>query len=181
MSQAKAQLVGGVGISTAYHLTIYDGSTNYGGSTISGILTATTSVVGSAVTSNSSGINVTGIITSSTVIVGSAVTINSSGIVVTGLVTATDYNSSSDINLKENIETVQNAVDIVNDLRGVKFEWKSDGRASYGVIAQELESVLPELVSDTDPKTVNYNGIISVLIEAIKELNLKIDNIERNK
>ena len=112
------------------------------------------------------------------IVVGSAVTANSSGIVVTGVTTATDFNSTSDERLKENITTVENAVEVNNQLRGVRFEWKRDGRPSYGVIAQELEQVLPELVSDTDPKTVNYNGIIGVLIEAVKELSARVDELE---
>ena len=98
--------------------------------------------------------------------------------IVTGVVTCTDINSTSDINLKENITTVDNALSIVNDLRGVRFEWKEDHRPSYGVIAQELEQVLPELVTDTDPKTVNYNGIIGVLIEAVKELSSEVEELK---
>lgn len=95
-----------------------------------------------------------------------------------GIVTATDFNSTSDEILKENITTVENAVHLNNQLRGVRFEWKKDSKPSYGVIAQELEQVLPELVSDTDPKTVNYNGIIGVLIEAVKELSARVDELE---
>jgi len=114
------------------------------------------------------------------VVVGSAVTLSSSGIQVTGIVTATDFNSTSDINLKENIHTVQNALDVVNNLRGVSFNWKESGRSSYGVIAQELEEVLPELVHGDNPKTVNYNGIIGVLIEAIKELKKEIEELKNS-
>ncbi len=99
--------------------------------------------------------------------------------IVTGVVTCTDINSTSDINLKENITTVDNALDITNQLRGVRFEWKKDHRPSYGVIAQELEQILPELVTDTDPKTVNYNGIIGVLIEAVKELSTEIEDLKK--
>ena len=98
---------------------------------------------------------------------------------VTGVITCTDINSTSDINLKENITTVDNALSIVNDLRGVRFEWKKDHKPSYGVIAQELEQVLPELVTDTDPKTVNYNGIIGVLIEAVKELSAEVEDLKK--
>ena len=84
-----------------------------------------------------------------------------------------NLNSASDINLKENIRVVENALDIVNQLEGVRFDWKSTGHSSIGVIALELEKVLPELVTVTDEgtKTVNYNGIIGVLIQAIKELS----------
>jgi len=58
---------------------------------------------------------------------------------------------------------------------------EKDGRPSYGVIAQELEQILPELVTDTDPKTVNYNGIIGVLIEAVKELSAEIQELKKDK
>lgn len=93
----------------------------------------------------------------------------------TGEATATNFNSTSDANLKTNVHTVENALDVVERLRGVSFDWKESGKSSYGVIAQELEEVLPELVNGTDPKSVNYNGIIGVLIEAIKELSSKVN------
>jgi hypothetical protein len=63
----------------------------------------------------------------------------------------------------------------------VKFQWKEDDRVSYGVIAQELQQVLPELVSAGDIKTVNYNGIIGVLIEAVKELKAEIEDLKNTK
>jgi hypothetical protein len=73
---------------------------------------------------------------------------------------------------------VDGALDKVNRLRGVSFDWKESGKSSYGVIAQELEVVLPELVHGDDPKRVNYNGIIGVLIESIKELSARVDELE---
>ena len=100
------------------------------------------------------------------------------GLNVSGVATATDFNSTSDVNLKENITTVDNSLDLTNQLRGVRFEWKKDGKPSYGVIAQELEAVLPELVSQGDPKTVNYNGIIGVLIEAVKKLSAEVEQLK---
>ena len=99
----------------------------------------------------------------------------------TGIVTAANFDNVSDRNLKTNIQTVDNALDIVGDLRGVSFDWKSNGNPSYGVIAQELEQVLPELVSDGDPKAVSYNGIIGVLIEAVKELKEEVEELKRSK
>jgi hypothetical protein len=98
-----------------------------------------------------------------------------------GVVTATDFNSTSDQSLKTNINTIDNALDIVNDLRGVSFDWKETGKSSYGVIAQELEQVLPALVSNTEIKTVNYNGIIGVLIEAVKELSEEVERLKNDK
>jgi hypothetical protein len=122
---------------------------------------------------NSSGINVTGIITSTSVFTGNVVS--------SGIVTAQDFDSLSDINYKTNVETVENALEIVDSLRGVSFDWKESGTGSYGVIAQELQEVLPELVHGDNPKTVNYNGIIGVLIEAIKELKAEVEELKKTK
>ena len=122
---------------------------------------------------NPSGINVTGIVTSTSVSTGNVVS--------SGIVTAQDFNSLSDINYKTNVETVENALAIVSSLRGVSFDWKESGTGSYGVIAQELQEVLPELVHGDNPKTVNYNGIIGVLIEAIKELKAEVEELKNTK
>jgi hypothetical protein len=122
---------------------------------------------------NPSGINVTGIVTSTSVFTGNVVS--------SGIVTAQDFDSLSDINYKTNVETVENALVIVGSLRGVSFDWKESGTGSYGVIAQELQEVLPELVHGDNPKTVNYNGIIGVLIEAIKELKAEVEELKKTK
>jgi len=108
-------------------------------------------------------------------------TINAPQLVVSGVATAQDFNSLSDIKYKENINTVNDALLKVDQLRGVSFDWKKTGSPSYGVIAQELEQVLPELVHGSDPRTVNYNGIIGVLIEAIKELKKEVDELKNHK
>ena len=92
--------------------------------------------------------------------------------------TASNFHVSSDVSLKENVTTVNNALDLTSQLRGVRFDWKESGSGDYGVIAQELEEVLPELVSQGDPKSVNYNGIIGVLIEAVKELSERVKTLE---
>ena len=96
----------------------------------------------------------------------------------TGALSATDFNSTSDINLKENIKTVDNALETISALRGVSFDWKETGKGSYGVIAQELQEILPNLVNDGEVKSVNYNGIIGVLIEAIKELKKEVEELK---
>jgi hypothetical protein len=96
-----------------------------------------------------------------------------------GIVTATDLNSTSDIKLKTNIRDIKNPLNKILQIRGVNFEWKEDNRQSLGVIAQEIEEVLPELVSDGEIKTVNYNGLIGVLIEAIKDQQKQIDELKK--
>jgi hypothetical protein len=120
---------------------------------------------------------VTGILTIGT----GTLTIDSSGNIYTsGIITAFDFDTLSDFNYKTNILPIENSLDIVSEMRGVKFNWKESNRPSYGVIAQELQEVLPELVHGDDPKTVNYNGIIGVLIEAIKELKDEIDMLKKD-
>jgi len=92
-----------------------------------------------------------------------------------GIVSAGDFNTTSDINLKTNIQQFDESLSKVIQIRGVTFDWKESNRSSAGVIAQEVEKVLPELVSGGDNKTVNYNGITGALIEAIKELKAEND------
>ena len=96
---------------------------------------------------------------------------------VSGIVTATDFDSRSDRNLKTNIEIIPNPIEKVLQISGVNFNWKETGKASMGVIAQEVEKVLPELVSNADPKTVNYNGLIGLLIECVKDQQRQIDEL----
>ena len=100
----------------------------------------------------------------------------------TGQLTAVALISSSDRNLKENITTIDNAMEIIQQLRGVGFSWKENGKKSYGVIAQELETILPELVG-TDGnnfKSVSYLPLIGFLIEAIKQQQVEISNIKQD-
>jgi len=98
-----------------------------------------------------------------------------------GRLSATFLNSLSDEKLKKDISTIDNAVDKVMQLRGVDYTWKQSEEKSKGVIAQELQKVLPELVSESDNRlSVNYNGIIGVLIEAIKEQQKQIDELKGN-
>jgi hypothetical protein len=91
-----------------------------------------------------------------------------------------NLNSGSDERLKKNIETIENALGTIQNLRGVRFNWKESGRPSLGVIAQELEEVIPELVSGDENKTVTYNGLIAVVIEALKELKERVEVLEQN-
>jgi hypothetical protein len=98
---------------------------------------------------------------------------------VSGIVTATDYDSASDIRLKENIQKIDNPIDKIIRIEGVTFDWKSNNKSSMGVIAQNIEKVFPQLVHGEDSKTVNYNGIIGLLIECVKTQQEQIDNLNR--
>lgn len=99
---------------------------------------------------------------------------------VSGIITAADYNSASDIRLKENVNVIDNPLDKIVKLEGVNFQWKESGKKSLGVIAQEVEKVLPELVSGEETKTVNYNGIIGLLIECVKEQQKEIEELKKS-
>ena len=85
--------------------------------------------------------------------------------------------TASDAKLKTNIKTVENALDKVCQLDGVTFDWIKDGKESAGVIAQNVEEVLPravkeieDLKGDDSHKVVDYNQLSALFIEAIKEL-----------
>ena len=96
-----------------------------------------------------------------------------------GTLSAVLFQSLSDRNKKINIIGISDAINTVKKLNGVEFDWKDNGFHSSGVIAQEIEQILPHLVQETDGiKSVNYSGLIGYLIEAIKELSDKIDNLE---
>jgi len=101
----------------------------------------------------------------------------SGDVLVVGVITATDFNSSSDITLKNNIFPIKNPIDKIIKINGVNFEWKENNKKSAGVIAQEIEKIMPELVSDAEIKSVNYNGLIGLLIEVVKEQQKQIDEI----
>ena len=100
-------------------------------------------------------------------------------VLVTGITTSTDFNSSSDINLKDNIQRIQNPIDKVLQLDGVTFNWKETNRESVGVIAQQVEKVLPQLVGGNETKTVNYNGLIGLLVEAVKDQQEQINILKQ--
>lgn len=84
----------------------------------------------------------------------------------------------SDAKLKENVEVIDNALDKVKQIRGVTYDRiDMDGKRQAGVIAQEVEKVLPEVVSEqvNDTKAVAYGNMVGLLIEAIKEQSAQID------
>lgn len=100
----------------------------------------------------------------------------------TGTLSSTVFNSLSDIRVKSNITTIDNALAKVNSMRGVYYDMNKT--RSTGVIAQEIEQVLPEVVSEGEYKTVAYGNIVGILIEAIKELSNEVrilsERVEHN-
>ena len=90
----------------------------------------------------------------------------------TGTVSATNFSSLSDATLKGNVQDITNSSEILEKIRPVSFTWNDNGAKSYGVIAQELESILPELVHTNSEgiKSVEYSALIGFLISSNKEL-----------
>ena len=120
----------------------------------------------------------------------SRVTIDQSG----NLTAAGNVTAYSDASLKENVKTIDNALSIVGKLRGVSYNWNNKygigSHADIGVIAQEVEAVVPELVKtnhyedpqypkeQTDIKSVDYGKLTSILINAINELKAEVDALK---
>jgi hypothetical protein len=100
------------------------------------------------------------------------------GATFTGVVTAPNFVSSSDARLKSEVETIADALALVSALRGVRFTM--DGSRQIGVIAQEVEPVLPEVVRDNEAGqlSVAYGNITGLLIEAVKELTARVAALE---
>lgn len=97
-----------------------------------------------------------------------------------GNMTAQNFFSVSDKRYKDNISTLINAGDILKHIRGVSFNWKRDGTHDIGVIAQEVFDVIPEAIvsTNTNMLSVAYNKIIPLLIETIKDLQLRVEALE---
>jgi hypothetical protein len=100
----------------------------------------------------------------------------------------------SDSRLKDNIITIGGALDKIKSLRGVSYTWnagKKKGKQDIGLIAQEVEEVLPDIVTekklpimkgtdaDTKYKTIDYEKIIAVLVEAVKDQQTQIDDLKK--
>ena len=97
-----------------------------------------------------------------------------------GTLTASgDLAAFSDVKSKTNIKTIENALSKVINMRGVEFEKLDDDTKHIGVIAQEIESVLPQVVREVNGlKTVAYGNIVGVLIEAIKDLSKQLNELK---
>jgi len=99
----------------------------------------------------------------------------------TGTLSATVFTSLSDRTQKEDIRPIENAIEIVNQLTGVRYNWKNNtNKPSIGLIAQDVEEVIPEVVVEMADglKSVSYGNIVAVLIEAIKEQHVRIEELE---
>jgi hypothetical protein len=116
--------------------------------------------------------------------VGIGATSPSEKLYVTGNIYATgNITAYSDERIKENINVVPNALDAVDAIRGVTYTRTDTKEDSVGVIAQEVEALFPELITENNEgmKSVNYNGLIGVLFAAVKELSAEVKLLKENK
>ena len=107
---------------------------------------------------------------------------------VTGTIKASDdiiAYASSDIELKNNVKPIDNPLEKIKSISGNSFDWNEEKQdiykgKDYGVIAQEIEKVLPELVvtRENGYKAVKYDKLVSLLIEGIKDLSKQIDELK---
>jgi hypothetical protein len=104
---------------------------------------------------------------------------NNGAVQFTGIVSAWDFYPTSSLAFKTNVRTYENALDTVNRLRGVRFDWKETGKPSVGLIAEEVDRVIPEVVSHEGgaAKGVNYASLVGVLVEAVKEQQAQRDSL----
>lgn len=122
------------------------------------------------------------------VVAGNGLTVTADSVAMSGSYTGTftatgDICAYSDASLKTNVKTIEGALDKVAAVRGVTFDRIADGSTSAGVIAQELEAVLPEAVKTDEEgvKMVAYGNLTGLLIEAVKELSAQVEELKARK
>ena len=93
-------------------------------------------------------------------------------------ITAADFIATSDERVKDNITTAP--VGLIDSLKGREWDWAESGEKGSGVVAQELEQVLPHLVHEDDDgmKSVSYNGLVAYLIEEVKALRAEVEELK---
>jgi len=190
---AELNILDGV-TSTASELNILDGVTSTAAelNILDGVTSTTAELnILDGVTSTTAELNLVDGITAGTIAASKAVIVDSNkditgyrNLTSTGTITAaTNVTVSSDIRLKSNIETIDSALDKVKAMRGVYFDRHDDEKTrAVGVIAQEMQEIMPEVVAtdDTEDKylSVAYGNLVGVLIEAVKELSDKVEKLE---
>lgn len=167
-----------VGTITSGQVTTALGFTPYNSSNPSGYTSNTGTVTSVSVTTAN---GVSGTVATSTTT--PAITLTLGAITPTSVVASGDITAFSDRRIKANIETIPGALDRLDHIRGVTYtrtDLEDKERRYAGVIAQELEAVLPEAVRDhSGIKAVDYNATIALLIQAVKELRHEVEMLKK--
>jgi len=179
-------------ISASFVLQTYESSSTiiHSGSNVFGDEnTDTQQFTGSILISGSGAGNGSSIITTGSINISGSLGVGTAASGVVGAILATNdvvAFASSDERLKENIEVIGSAVEKVEAINGVSFDWipmegvHVHSGHDVGVIAQDVEKVLPELVTTRDNgyKAVKYDKLTAVLIQAVKELSDRVKTLE---
>ena len=105
---------------------------------------------------------------------------NSAGCSVYGTATATSFTATSDLAKKENLEVVDDALNKVQTLTGYTYNMKEDGSRKAGLIAQDVEKILPEAVTGEEGnKQLDYNATIALLVNAVNEQQKQINALKK--
>jgi len=94
---------------------------------------------------------------------------------------ATTYNTSSDLRLKD-ITGSARGLEVVNELNPVSYNWKADGKSDEGLIAQEVQELVPNAVSETEEGyyQMDYSKLVTHLIKAVQEQQEQIEKLQKN-
>ena len=111
---------------------------------------------------------------------------NDNALWISGVVNVADLYSRSDLRLKDDLTKIKDPLSAIDKLNGYKYRLKATGAYSYGVVAQEVERVLPELVvyhadqeSLDDPyRSVKYDGLVAILLESVKQLQQEVNELK---
>jgi len=99
-----------------------------------------------------------------------------------GKIKATAYTTYSSVRYKENIKPISNPLQIINNLEGVTFEWKKSQSSDIGFVAEQVGKYLPNVVewekNGVDAQSMDYNKIVPILVEAIKNQQSQIDQLK---
>ena len=171
----------------AGNITVGVGTSTFGGNVFIGTTTPGTpngtSIYGSAFTSSSNGRMILRLASDSTANRGMIIFYNPNGAVGSILTngSSTTYSTSSDYRLKEDLKDF-NGLEMVSNISVYDYKWKTDETRSYGVMAHELQEVLPDAVSgekdSEEMQGVDYSKIVPLLIKSIQELTSKVERLE---
>lgn len=117
-------------------------------------------------------LNLSGVITSYTSV---AIGIFAENVSAYGTISAPTFNTTSDVILKTDITKIENAIETINYLNPVSWKWKNNEKKSHGLIAQDVQNILPEVVDNSQEYlSINYIALIGYIIKALQELDKKI-------
>lgn len=162
--------IGRTGINTSNPLRTFDvnGDINYTGNLYLNNSSFIQQTLGKTGVTISGNIINTGIVSFTSSVFGTSITASS---ITTDTMTANTYTTPSDKTLKKNIKKIDNSLEKISKINGVSFEWKNNSDKCIGLIAQEVEEIFPEMIKVINGKKhINYDALIAVLIESVKEL-----------